>query len=65
MAHVIFETSSGNVIGVVEEPPLFHPRKPLKEQYIVKIGVRDRRGDLPKSDALKVIEALRNFVMAL
>ena len=65
MAQVIFETTSGNVIGVVEEPPMFHSRKPLKDQYLVKIGVIDRDRGLPKKDARIVIERLRKFVTNL
>ena len=65
MAQVIFKTSSGNVIGVVEEPPIFHSRKPLKDQYLVKIGVIDRDGGLPKKDARRVIDRLYEFVTSL
>jgi hypothetical protein len=65
MARVIFKTTSGNVVGVVEEPPIFHPRKPLKNQYLVKIGVIDRNGGLPKKDAMRVLNKLRAFVTTL
>jgi hypothetical protein len=57
----IFKAVSGNVIGVVERPDVIDPLKPLSKQYQVKIGVLDRHGGLPKSDALIVIERLRKF----
>jgi hypothetical protein len=65
MARVIFKTTSGNVIGVVERPTRIDPWRPLQEQYRVKIGVIDRDGGLPKKDAQIVIERLREFVTNL
>jgi hypothetical protein len=65
MGKMIFQITSGNVIGVVAEPPKFHPRKPRKDQYIVQIGVIDRDGGLPKTDAKIVIETLRDFCQSL
>jgi hypothetical protein len=61
----VYRVVSGNVIGVVEKPETIDPRKPLTEQYRVKIGVLDRNGDLPKSDAEIVIRKLRKFCEAL
>jgi hypothetical protein len=65
MARVIFKTISGNVIGIVEEPRIVDPRKPVKDQYLVKIGVLDPRGDLPKKDARRVISKLQEYVTKL
>lgn len=65
MQHVIFETTSGNVIGVVEEPAIFHPRRPLKGQYMVKIGVIRRDAGLAVEDARIVIQRLRDFVESI
>lgn len=58
----IFEAVSGNVIGIVEEPTPLDPDKGLQVQRRVKIGVLDRNGDLPKRDAMIVIQKLRAFV---
>lgn len=65
MPKIIFRTVSGNVIGIVEQPDELDPVKPIGEQCIVRIGVRDRRGPLPKKNALRVIEKLRGFVETL
>ncbi len=61
----VYRVVSGNVIGVVERPNPIDPRKPLIQQYRVKIGVLDPEGDLPKSDAEIVIRELRTFCEAL
>jgi len=65
MGRIIFKTTSGNVIGVVERPTRIDPRRPLQEQYRVKIGVIDRDGGLPKKDAQIVIDCLRELVINL
>ena len=61
----IFEFTSGNVVGVVEAPDVLDPTRPLGEQYMVKIGVWDSRGDLPREDARRVIDELVAFVKPL
>jgi hypothetical protein len=58
----IAEFISGNVIGIVEEPDPVDPSVPLEEQRMVKIGVLDQNQPLPKEDAEKVIQQLREFV---
>lgn len=58
----VFEYTSGNVVGVVEAPDIIDPKRPLGEQYMVKIGVWDTRGDLPDEDARAVIAKLVEFV---
>jgi hypothetical protein len=63
--HQVYRVVSGNVIGVVEKPETIDPRKPLTEQYQVKIGVLDPEGELPKADAEIVIRKLRKFCEAL
>ncbi len=63
--HRVYRVVSGNVVGVVEKPETIDPQKPLVEQYQVKIGVLDRNGGLPKSDAEIVIRKLRKFCEAL
>ena len=65
MAKIIFRTVSGNVVGIVEQPDDIDPAKPIGEQCIVRIGVQDRRGPLPKKNALRVIEKLRRYVEKL
>lgn len=37
----IFETKSGDMIGVIEEPIHLDPMQSINEQRIVKIGVID------------------------
>ncbi|HZZ28996.1 MAG TPA: hypothetical protein VFE46_13425 [Pirellulales bacterium] len=61
----IFKTTSGNVIGVVEEPILLDPDKPLEKQRMVKIGVIDPKKGVPRFDAERVIRRLRDFVANL
>jgi hypothetical protein len=65
MSDLVFRAISGNVIGIVEGPDTLDPEKPLKDQYIVKIGVLDRSGPLPRKDAQKVISKLLAFVQEL
>ena len=65
MSKIIFRTVSGNVIGVIEKPDRMDPAKPLQGQFVVKIGVLDRKGDLPREDADTVIANLREFVRTL
>jgi hypothetical protein len=65
MPTIIFRTVSGNVIGVVEKPDAINPEKPITEQYMVKIGVLDRSGPLPRKNADKVICKLLEFVKTL
>lgn len=62
---LIYQATSGNVIGVVEAPETIDPSKPLGEQYMVKIGVFDPRRSLPEKDARNVIRRLRRFVLRL
>jgi hypothetical protein len=63
----IFETKSGNMIGVIEEPIDLDPRKPLQDQRLVKIGVIDpiRAGNepFPKVDADIVIQRLYRYII--
>ena len=65
MTTVLFKSISGNVIGIVEAPEVIDPHKPALEQYLVKIGVFDPRGKLPKKDARHVIRELRKYVATL
>ena len=65
MATVLFKATSGNVIGIVEAPETIDPEKPAKDQYVVKIGVIDPNGGLPKKDAQHVIDKLRDYVLKL
>ena len=58
----IFKTTSGNVIGIVEEPVPLDPDQPLEKQRIVKIGVFDPKKGIPRFDANRVIMRLREFV---
>ena len=63
----IFETKSGNIIGVIEEPIDLDPRKSLQEQRLVKIGVIDpiRASNelFPKVDANIVIQRLYRHII--
>ena len=65
VATVLFKSISGNVIGIVEAPQVLDPQKPPREQYLVKIGVLDPQGKLPKKDARHVIRELRKYVATL
>jgi hypothetical protein len=65
MGRIIFKTTSGNVIGVVERPTRIDPWRPLQEQYVVKIGVMDRDRGLPEEDARIVIDNLYKLVINL
>ena len=65
VATVLFKSISGNVIGIVEAPEIIDPQKPAREQYLVKIGVIDPRGKLPKKDARMVILELQDYVLSL
>jgi len=62
----LFQVVSGNTIGVVDEPEVIDPEKPLREQLIVKIGVLDplraRREGFSADDARIVVDRLREFV---
>lgn len=63
----VFETKNGNMIGVIEEPIDLDPKKPLQEQWLVKIGVIDpiRAGNepFPKVDANIVIQRLYRHII--
>jgi hypothetical protein len=61
----IFKTTSGNVIGIVEERRPLDVNVPLEKQRTVRIGVIDPNRGLPKSDANRVIKRLLNFVSHL
>lgn len=63
--HHVFRVVSGNVIGVVEKPETIDPRKPVTEQYLVKIGALDTNDDFSKADAVIVINKLRDFCETL
>lgn len=65
MSTILFRAISGNVIGIVEAPEIMDPHKPVGGQYLVKIGVIDPKGDLPKKDAQQVIDELREYVLKL
>jgi hypothetical protein len=39
---------SRNVIGIVEKPDVINPTKSWREQYMVKIGVLDRKAPMLK-----------------
>ena len=58
----IFKTTSGNVIGVIEEPMILDPDVPLDKQRRVKIGVVDPSRKLSRTDSKRVINRLREFV---
>lgn len=62
---IIYRVVSGNVVGVVERPTRIKNSKSLRDQCRVKIGVLDRRGDLPRADAEIVTVKLREFVLTL
>jgi hypothetical protein len=57
----IFETISGNVIGVIEEPIFLDPDVPLNKQRRVKIGVLDPSRKLSRTDSTRVINRLREY----
>ena len=65
MATILFKVISGNVIGIVEAPQVVDPQKSVRDQYLVKIGVLDSRGKLPKRDARHVIRELQEYVATL
>jgi hypothetical protein len=62
LVQIIFRAIAGNVIGVVEKPDAIDPTKSLREQYMVKIGVLDREGPMPKQNIYTVIRKLKRFV---
>lgn len=63
----IFETVSGNMIGIIEEPTNLDAGKPLQEQRLVKIGVVDpiKAANEPfsKSDAKVVVQKLYRHII--
>ena len=65
MPKILFETTSGNIIGIVEEPDAIPEGKTRAEACQVKIGAIDRQSEFSKEDAMIVTDNLRTFVFAL